>query len=95
MAHQVFCQKYQEELEGLPFAPLPGPLGERIFREISQRAWKAWLGQSTMVINEYRLNPAEPKARKMLRDQMQAFLFDGGAPKPSGYKPEEKGPDAP
>ena len=66
---------------------MPGPLGERIFLEISQEAWKAWLGHATMVINENRLNPSEPAARAMLRAEMDKFFFTGGAAKPAGYTP--------
>ena len=31
-----------------------------------------------MLINEYRLSPIEPKARKFLVEEMEKFLFGGG-----------------
>lgn len=40
-----------------------------------------------MVINENRLNPAEPAAQEVLRRQLEDFLFGGGAAKPAGYVP--------
>jgi Fe-S cluster biosynthesis and repair protein YggX len=40
----------------------------------------------TMLINEYRLTPIEPKARKFLEAEMEKFLFGGGSSKPEGYK---------
>ena len=38
-----------------------------------------------MLINEYRLSPIEPKARKFLVEEMEKFLFGGGAARPEGY----------
>ncbi len=55
--------------------PFPGALGEKIFREVSQEQWQAWLARQTMLINEYRLNVLEDAAKQFLKDEMQAFLF--------------------
>jgi len=77
-------------LPGLPYPPFKGDLGRRIFENISEKAWKEWLGHSTMVINENRLNPSEPAAQKVLQEQLEAFLFGGGAAKPQGYVPPSK-----
>jgi Fe-S cluster biosynthesis and repair protein YggX len=63
-------------------------LGARIYNEISKEAWASWLAHQTMLINENRLSPMDPKARKYLREQMQAFLFGGDADKVAGYVPE-------
>jgi len=87
MTRQVFCQKLQQELEGLDFPPYPGPLGERIFAHISKAAWQDWLAHQTMLINEYRLNMLDAKAREFLKLEMERFLFEGGSEKPSGFKP--------
>ncbi|RYF06575.1 MAG: oxidative damage protection protein [Deltaproteobacteria bacterium] len=87
MARTVHCCKYDEDLPGLDFPPFKGELGRRIYETVSQKAWKAWLGQSTMVINENRLNPSEPEAQKILYAQLEAFLFGDGAQKPAGYRP--------
>ncbi len=87
MARLVYCAKLKQELPGLSYAPLKGELGARIYREISEQAWKQWLGQSTMVINENRLNPAEPAAQKILRAQLEKFLFGPGVAAPAGYTP--------
>lgn len=85
MARMVQCCKYNESLPGLDAPPFKGALGRRIYAHVSQKAWKAWLGQSTMVINENRLNPAEEAAQKVLHAQLEAFLFGGGVAKPAGY----------
>jgi Fe-S cluster biosynthesis and repair protein YggX len=81
----VKCTKLGQELPGLEYPPLKGELGQRVYEEISQEAWKLWLRHSTMVINEYRLNPAEPKAQKILVDQAEKFFFGEGAELPPDY----------
>ena len=85
MSRTVFCAKLQREAEGLAFAPYPSELGKRIYASISQAAWQQWLAHQTMLINENRLSPLDPKARKFLETEMEKFLFSGGADKPPGY----------
>ncbi len=46
-----------------------------------------WLNHQTMLINEYRLTPFEPKARKFLEEEMEKFLFGTGSEKPQEYVP--------
>ena len=87
MARTVQCCKYNEPLDGLDYPPFKGALGQRIYETVSKKAWKAWLGHATMVINENRLNPAQPEAQRVLHTQLEAFLFGDGAAKPSGYRP--------
>ena len=41
-----------------------------------------------MLINEYRLTPIEPEARKFLEKEMEKFFFTGGAEKPEGFVAE-------
>lgn len=85
MSRLIHCAKLGIEAEGLDFAPWPGPLGQRIFAEISKPAWQQWLAHQTMLINEYRLNPLDPKARQFLGGEMEKFLFSGEAKRPEGY----------
>jgi Fe-S cluster biosynthesis and repair protein YggX len=87
MTRTVFCSRHQREVEGLDFAPLPGALGERVYNEIGKPAWGEWLAQQTMLINENRLLPRDPRARAFLADEMEKFLFGGGAEAPAGYTP--------
>jgi Fe-S cluster biosynthesis and repair protein YggX len=87
MSRTVQCVKLGQELPGLPFPPFKGEIGERIYLHISQDAWKAWLGHSTMVINENRLNPSDPAAQKMLMAELEKFLFGPGVARPAGYTP--------
>lgn len=76
MTRMVNCVKMGEELEGLEFAPFPGEMGQKIFDNVSKEAWKQWLAQQTILINEYRLSSLDPKAKTFLREEMQKFLFN-------------------
>ncbi|MEN1927296.1 oxidative damage protection protein [Luteimonas sp. MJ293] len=87
MMRTVFCQREQVDTEGLDFAPWPGELGKRIYANIGKSAWSAWLAHQTMLINENRLSPLDPKHRAFLETEMRKFLFEGGAEKPAGYVP--------
>ena len=87
MSRTVFCQYEQREAPGLAFAPWPGALGKRVYADIGTTAWAAWLAHQTMLINENRLSPLDPKHRAFLETEMEKFLFAGGADKPAGYVP--------
>ena len=89
MVRTVFCQKTQQEAEGLGFVPWPGPLGKRVFEGIGRQAWAEWLAHQTMLINENRLSPLDPKHRALLEAEMEKFLFAGGTEAPAGYVPPE------
>ncbi|MCE2869601.1 MAG: oxidative damage protection protein [Gammaproteobacteria bacterium] len=87
MSRTVNCVKTGIETEGLDFAPWPGELGKRVFETVGKAAWADWLAHQTMLINENRLSPLDPKHRAYLQEEMQKFLFEGGAEKPEGYTP--------
>ncbi len=89
MSRTVHCVKLQREAEGLAFAPWPGELGKRIYEQVSRQAWQDWLAHQTMLINENRLNPLDPKARAFLSEQMEKYFFSGGAEMPAGYVPPD------
>lgn len=83
----VQCVKLGTEAEGLDRPPYPGELGKRIYANVSKVAWQQWLKHQTMLINEYRLTPFEPKARQFLEEQMEQFFFGEGTAPPEGYVP--------
>jgi Fe-S cluster biosynthesis and repair protein YggX len=87
MTRMVNCVKLGKEAEGLERQPYPGELGKRIFENVSKEAWGLWLRQQTMLINEYRLTPVDPKHRAMLEKEMERFFFGEGSTKPEGYVP--------
>jgi Fe-S cluster biosynthesis and repair protein YggX len=85
----VQCAYLKREAPGLDRPPYPGELGKRVYESISKEAWSRWLQHQTMLINEYRLTPIEPKARKFLEGEMEKFLFGVGAKPPEGYRAKE------
>lgn len=87
MTRMVHCVKLGREAEGLLFPPYPGELGKRIYESASSEAWKMWLAHQTTLINEYRLNMMDPKARQFLATEMEKFFFGGGSAIPEGYVP--------
>ncbi|HEX5765302.1 MAG TPA: oxidative damage protection protein [Woeseiaceae bacterium] len=88
MSRIVNCIVLGREAEGLDYAPYPGALGQRIYANVSKEAWQKWLAHQTMLINEYRLTPMEPEARKFLETEMEKFFFGGGSEKPKEFVPE-------
>jgi len=89
MARMVHCVKLGKEAEGLDRPTYPGDLGKRIFDNVSKEAWQQWMQQQTMLINEYRLSPIEPKARQFLEEQMEKFFFGEGAETPPDFVPPQ------
>ena len=83
----VHCAVLGERLEGLPAAPFATDLGQRIFEQISQKAWLQWLEHSKRLINEHNLNLADPEARQFLQKACESWLFEGKQEPPSGWVP--------
>ncbi len=90
MTRIVKCIKLGREAAGLDFPTFPGELGKRIFENVSKEAWNQWIQHQTMLVNEYRLNLADIKARKYLTAQMESYFFGDGADQPIGYIPPDK-----
>ena len=86
----MHCVKLNKEADGLNAVTYPGELGKRIYEQVSQEAWQMWLSHQTMLINEYRLTPIEPKAREFLEEEMEKFFFGGGSEKPKDFVEPEK-----
>ena len=87
MSRVVHCVKLNREAEGLDRQPYPGELGKRVYENVSKQAWQDWLKHQTMLINEYRLSPVDPKSRKFLEEQMEKFFFGEGSELPPDFKP--------
>jgi len=88
MSRTVNCIMLKAEAEGLDFAPYPGELGQKIYDNVSKEAWQRWVNHQTMLINEYRLTPIEPEARKFLETEMEKFFFGEGSAAPKDFVPE-------
>ena len=83
----ITCSRCGKEGAPLPFPPLNNDLGRRVQAEICQTCWGEWLRHQTMLINENRLSPLDPKHRAFLEGEMEKFLFGGVAERPPGYTP--------
>ena len=73
------------EADGLDYVPYPGPLGQRIYENVSKEGWQRWVKHQTMLLNEYRLSPVDPKARRFLVAEMEKYFFGGGSEKPADF----------
>jgi Fe-S cluster biosynthesis and repair protein YggX len=89
MTRTVHCIVLKSEAPGLDRVPYPGPLGQRIFEQVSREGWSRWVKHQVMLINENRLSPVEPKARKFLEAEMEKFFFGPGSERPPDFKPPE------
>ena len=81
MAHMVFCTKYKAEMEGLDEPPFDSDFGQKIYKNVSQKAWGEWVERQKMLLNEYRLQPWTREAQEFLVEQMNEFFFGGELPK--------------
>jgi Fe-S cluster biosynthesis and repair protein YggX len=75
MARTVLCSKFKKELPGLEKPPFSGDMGNKIYEKVSAEAWNQWNKDVQIkVLNEYRLNMADPRDYQVLVDQMLRFL---------------------
>lgn len=87
MSRTVQCLKLKTEAEGLDFPPYPGDMGTKIWQSISKEAWQEWLNVQTRLVNENRLNLADARARKYLKEQMEKHLFEDIDVEAQGFVP--------
>jgi Fe-S cluster biosynthesis and repair protein YggX len=84
---KVFCVKFQREMPGLDEPPFDSPLGQRIYEHVSAEAWRLWGDYCKMVLNEYRLNPANKSDQEVILKYMEDYFFAEGQAFPPGYVP--------
>ena len=82
---KVMCVKFQKEMPGLDETPFDNELGQRIYESVSKEAWKMWIEQMKMIMNEYRLNLGTQEAQEFLLKQMEEYFFGEGAALPPGF----------
>jgi Fe-S cluster biosynthesis and repair protein YggX len=85
----VNCVKLQRVLPALDEKPWPGPLGQRIYDNVSAEAWAQWEERMKMILNEYRLMPWQKDAQDLVARQMEEFFFGASATLPPGFVPEQ------
>jgi Fe-S cluster biosynthesis and repair protein YggX len=86
-ARMVHCVKLGRELPALAEKPWPGPLGDRIYAQVSAEAWEMWEERMKMILNEYRLMPWQKEAQDLVARQMEEYFFGESASLPPGYVP--------
>lgn len=87
MTRMVQCVKLKKEAPGLDYPPYPGEIGVKIYKHISREAWQNWMDVQTRIVNENRLNLADARARKYVKQQMENYLFEGQDIEAQGYVP--------
>ena len=87
----VVCAKIGKRRAALKRKPMGGPLGLRLKQEVSADGWDMWVEHSKMIINEYKLNPADAKSQEMLIGQCEQFFFGEGAALPPDFVPQAAG----
>lgn len=87
MSNTVLCRKYQQQLEALPFPPLPGAKGQEIQATVSKQAWEEWQALQTRLINEKHLNLLDGETRTYLMEQMERFFDNQETDQAEGYVP--------
>ncbi|HEY0702766.1 MAG TPA: oxidative damage protection protein [Candidatus Acidoferrales bacterium] len=83
----VKCVKFGREMPGLDRIPWKGEIGKKVYDNVSKEAWKLWVEHSKMVMNEFRLNPLDPKAQQIMEEQLNNYFFGDGAKLPDSYVP--------
>jgi Fe-S cluster biosynthesis and repair protein YggX len=91
----VQCIKLKREAPGLEKPPLKGPVGQKIFENISKEAWQAWLEHSKMLINEYRLDLVSESGQRIWFTELEKYFWGEGSSAPAEYKPVESKPAEP
>jgi|ERR671937_2225585 Fe-S cluster biosynthesis and repair protein YggX len=86
----VFCVKFQRELPGLDEPPFDNELGQRIYQHVSRDAWRMWTEHCKILLNEYRLNPANPRDQEFIVKQLEQFFFGEGAALPAEFTPPKQ-----
>ena len=85
----VKCVKLGQDLPGLEEQPWPGPLGQRIYEQVSAEAWAQWEERMKMILNEYRLMPWQKEAQQLVAKHMEDFFFGEGSALPPDYVPQQ------
>lgn len=70
----VMCKKLGKELPGLKRPPYKNELGQKIYEEISQEAWSAWLKDSVKYINTYAVDLSSAEGQKFMFKQCKLYF---------------------
>jgi Fe-S cluster biosynthesis and repair protein YggX len=90
MPRMVHCIKLGREAEGLEKPPLKGPVGQKIFENVSKEAWQQWLEHSKMLINEYRLDLVSESGQRIWFTELEKYFWGEGSKVPDQFKPQDE-----
>ena len=86
MAHMVFCTRYKAEMEGLDEPPFDSDFGQKVYKNVSKKAWGEWVERQKMLLNEYRLQPWTQRGAGVSgASEMNEFFFGEGGSLPKEY----------
>jgi Fe-S cluster biosynthesis and repair protein YggX len=88
MSKTVQCVKLGREAEAMERAPFKGPLGQRVFDNVSKEAWRQWLEHSKMLINEYRLDLTSENGQRIWMTECEKYFFGEGSAVPAEFVPK-------
>jgi Fe-S cluster biosynthesis and repair protein YggX len=90
MARTIHCIKLKQDADGLEKPPFKGPLGQRLFENVSAKAWRVWLEHSKMLINEYRLDLTSDTGQRVWMSECEKYFFGDGSELPPDFVPERE-----
>lgn len=70
----IECARCGNTAPPLDRPPFPGELGRRVHERTCRSCFREWLDAQVILINEHRLDGADPKHVDTLMDQMRTFL---------------------
>lgn len=87
----VKCKMLGKDLPGLKRPPYRNELGRKLYEEVSDEAWRAWLQESVRIINTYRVDLGTPEGQKfMLEQTARYFGYEEGDLVPTAWTPPKE-----
>ncbi|GIR47954.1 MAG: putative Fe(2+)-trafficking protein [Burkholderiaceae bacterium] len=74
MSRIIHCVKLEKDLEVLTF-PYSRESGKKIWENVSKEGWERWIKHQTMLVNEYRLNFSDIRARNIWLNKWKLIFF--------------------
>jgi Fe-S cluster biosynthesis and repair protein YggX len=71
----------------MDYPPFGGELGDKIWLQVSEEAWKSFLEHFKMIMNENRLQGGTDAATNAFIAEAEKYFFGEGASVPADYVP--------
>ncbi len=71
---EITCARCGQQKEPMASPPLTGARGQTVQQNVCPDCWQAWMDQSTLPINHYGIQVADPRQRQQLYGVMAEFL---------------------